>query len=101
MADAASKQAIHASSNAFVNEMTNGGGQMTDKSAKAYFKEFSKVIEAADVVLQICDARDPMGTRCKQVEEAVTNNASRGIVARFHAYSFLRLSSVPQKLEIP
>ena len=35
-------------------------------------------MEAADVVLQVCDARDPMGTRCKQVEEAVMNNSSKG-----------------------
>ena len=72
------KQKSHESGQAFINEMSNGAGQMTDKSAKAYYREFAKVIEAADVVLQVCDARDPMGTRCKQVEEAVLNNASRG-----------------------
>ena len=30
-----------------------------------------QVIEAADVVLQVLDARDPLGSRCPQVEEAV------------------------------
>ena len=78
MADAEMKQKSHESGQAFINEMSNGAGPMTDKSAKAYYREFAKVIEAADVVLQVCDARDPMGTRCKQVEEAVLNNASIG-----------------------
>jgi len=29
------------------------------------------VIEAADVVIEVLDARDPLGSRCPQVEEAV------------------------------
>lgn len=30
-----------------------------------------QVIEASDVILEILDARDPMGCRCPQLEEAV------------------------------
>lgn len=42
-----------------------------DQSLKAYYREFRRVVEASDVVLEVLDARDPLGCRCPQVEEAV------------------------------
>ena len=97
MTDAEIKQANHESGQAFINEMSNGVGSMTDKSAKAYHREFVKVIEAADVVLQVCDARDPIGTRCKHVEEAVLNNASRGYLLLYlNIITALKIKSWPK-----
>lgn len=42
-----------------------------DNSRKAYFKEFRKVVENADVILQVLDARDPLGTRALKIEEMI------------------------------
>ncbi|XP_039529962.1 guanine nucleotide-binding protein-like 3-like protein isoform X2 [Pimephales promelas] len=48
----------------------------TENSRKAYCREFKKVIEAADVILEVMDARDPLGCRCPQVEQAVVQSGT-------------------------
>lgn len=45
-----------------------------DNSRKAYFREFKKVMEHADVVLEILDARDPLGTRTRHVEQMIMDS---------------------------
>ncbi|XP_040322846.1 guanine nucleotide-binding protein-like 3-like protein isoform X3 [Herpailurus yagouaroundi] len=46
--------------------------QLDDEATrKAYYKEFRKVVEYSDVILEVLDARDPLGCRCFQMEEAV------------------------------
>ena len=57
-----------------------------DGSKKAYFKEFKKIVETAgtckvlssiifiplsDVILEVLDARDPLGCRCPDVEQKI------------------------------
>ena len=42
-------------------------GHLTQTARKAYYREFRKVVDASDVVLEVLDARDPMSCRCLQV----------------------------------
>jgi len=45
-----------------------------EDSKKCYFRELKKVVEAADVIIQVLDARDPLGCRCPQLEELVMSS---------------------------
>lgn len=46
-----------------------------DSSRRAFDKVFKNVIEQADVVLYVLDARDPNGTRSKEVERQIMSAA--------------------------
>ncbi|KAK3608305.1 hypothetical protein CHS0354_030755 [Potamilus streckersoni] len=47
------------------------GGKNVESSLKAYYKEFRKVVDASDVILEVLDARDPLGSRCVEMEQAI------------------------------
>ncbi|KAI0202376.1 P-loop containing nucleoside triphosphate hydrolase protein [Astrocystis sublimbata] len=49
-----------------------------DSSRKAHDKVFKQVVDQADVVLYVLDARDPEGTRSREVERMVMAAASGG-----------------------
>ncbi|KAJ1548775.1 Guanine nucleotide-binding protein-like 3 [Cladochytrium tenue] len=79
----ASRRAATFDSTATQDGEWNGGGSASieaaaagrrDNSKKAYHRELRKVVEAADVILEILDARDPMGCRAKQLEELIINS---------------------------
>ena len=49
-------------------------------SRRAYLSELRKVIERADVILHILDARDPLGTRSTSVEDMVSRYPYKKLV---------------------
>ncbi|GAB2281968.1 Guanine nucleotide-binding protein-like nsn1 [Dionaea muscipula] len=48
-----------------------GCSKNRDNSDRTFYKELLKVIEASDVILEVLDARDPLGTRCTDMETMV------------------------------
>ncbi|GIL76977.1 hypothetical protein Vretimale_8576 [Volvox reticuliferus] len=42
-----------------------------DNSRKAFYREFRRVVEASDVIIQVLDARDPLACRCPDVERYI------------------------------
>jgi nuclear GTP-binding protein len=58
------------------SELTAGDEEQSlhtanDGSRKAYFREFRKVVDESDVILEVLDARDPMGCRCLEIEKFI------------------------------
>ena len=47
-----------------------------ETSLKTFYKEFRKVVDASDVIIEVLDARDPMGSRCPQVEQTIVASGS-------------------------
>ncbi|CAF3108508.1 unnamed protein product [Rotaria socialis] len=57
-----------------LNEQDHCASETADgqeKSRKTFYREFKKVIDASDIIIEVLDARDPVGCRCSQVEEVV------------------------------
>ncbi|RYP03506.1 hypothetical protein DL764_005110 [Monosporascus ibericus] len=61
-------------------DLEDGGAELpgTTSSREAYDKVFKQVVDQADVVLYVLDARDPEGTRSREVERMVMAAASGG-----------------------
>ncbi|KAG8228026.1 hypothetical protein J437_LFUL003662 [Ladona fulva] len=83
VANAEERVKIHealAKKNGNVGDTVSLVNNLSDGSARAFCKEFHKVVEAADVILEVVDARDPLGTRCRQVENAVIQAKKKLVV---------------------
>lgn len=54
-----------------ISQNLSADNRNPDSSRKAFDKVFKQVLEAADVILYVLDARDPEGTRSREVERQV------------------------------
>ena len=51
-----------------------------DSSRKSYFKELLKVIESADIILEVLDARDPLGYKSQELENKVLSYGNKNLI---------------------
>ncbi|CAK4631337.1 hypothetical protein AeMF1_006113 [Aphanomyces euteiches] len=68
-------QASAATEEAFTKTM-----EVNDNSRKAYMRELKKVVERADVILEILDARDPMGCRTMDMEDLMRSKGKKVVL---------------------
>jgi nuclear GTP-binding protein len=62
------------------DEKTENNKALGQNSRRAFMGELRKVVERADVVLQVLDARDPIGTKSTAVEEMVMADHRKKLV---------------------
>ena len=62
------------------SELNMNGTFVQDSSRKTYMKELRKVVEHADVMLQILDARDPLGCRHKTLEDEIVGAGKKVVL---------------------
>lgn len=67
-------------SNSDSDDEEDDGNALGQNSRRAYLKTLRKVVEKADVILHVLDARDPLGTRSKAIEEMVSAHMNKRIV---------------------
>lgn len=50
----------------------NGQNPKEQKAKKAFMKEFNKILEMADIIVEVLDARDPVSCRCREAEKLIS-----------------------------
>lgn len=62
------------------DEKTTNNKSLGQNSRRAFLGELRKVVERADVILQVLDARDPIGTKSTAVEDMVMSHSQKKLV---------------------
>ncbi|VDK72612.1 unnamed protein product, partial [Onchocerca ochengi] len=64
-------------SDRFENQTLENLEEVQEKKQKQYANEVRKTVESADIIIEVLDARDPLGSRNRNVEESVLNAGKR------------------------
>lgn len=77
----AAKQGLGPISGDTAPEKSDGRVAAGQQSRRAYLRELKKVVDTADVLLQVLDARDPIGSRIhKTLEDIILSKADKRMV---------------------
>jgi nuclear GTP-binding protein len=63
-----------------VRKTENQNANYGQNSRRAYLSELRKVVEKADIVINVLDARDPIGTRSTTIEEMTAQYSRKKII---------------------
>ncbi|XP_072973499.1 guanine nucleotide-binding protein-like NSN1 isoform X2 [Typha angustifolia] len=69
--DMASDKGLEFANSSTIEEAPAFAKSHADHSERSFYKELVKVIEASDVIVEVLDARDPLGSRCVDMEKMV------------------------------
>ncbi|KAK9733856.1 hypothetical protein RND81_04G097100 [Saponaria officinalis] len=58
----------------FFSVVTHAPFCLADNSDRVFYMELVKVIDLSDVIVEVLDARHPLGTRCVDMENEVLNS---------------------------
>ena len=60
-------------------EFLNYETPIARKNQHSYYKELKRVLETSDVIIEVLDARDPLGCRCRDIELRVLGELSKSL----------------------
>ncbi len=83
------------------SEKSDGRVAAGQQSRRAYLRELKKVVESADVLLQVLDARDPIGSRIhKTLEDVILSKADKRMVLVLNKIDLVPKNVVSQWLTV-
>ncbi len=60
-----------------------------------------QVVDASDIIIEVLDARDPLGCRCSQVEEAVlTSGRNKKLILLLNKIGMIHVNSIVESFLI-
>jgi nuclear GTP-binding protein len=74
-AAATSETGGRAQPDAFSRDVTNDAKDVAAR--RHYWSEMVKVVDSSDIILEVLDARDPEGCRCREVERMIQSKMDR------------------------